>query len=453
MKVLFTMTPWAGHYYPAVPLGWALQAAGHDVRVLCSPLATQWVKDSGLTAVPLLNDYDNKDFWARLWHQQRVLRGVAVDHGLPLLHPLTGERMECAEDFDWPAYKRLHEHEFKSAWLTKMQRTMVYVKTWNPDLIVHDMMSTEGPFAAIMHNIPAVLNLWGPVGTEELEPDAEETGWRSSGTKILPEYSNGILERLGVTRRGSDLVRYVIDPCPPQLEPRTQAARIPMRYVPYNGPTEAPLWTAVAPDRRRVCVVWGHTLSRYGEATFLVPRVLQALADLDVEVLVAINNKDRAYLGEIPGNAQILGQFPLHLLLPTCDAVVHHGGAGAVMNAVVTGLPQLALPFESEQVANATRLAESGAGIHIPGKDADLDTIRVAVRRLLDDPSYRTVAGTMRVEHERRPTPIEVVPRLEEIARTGQPPATVDWSVLPLEKMLADASRTAWQPTLTVAGI
>ena len=431
MRVLFTVSPWAGHYYPMVPLGWALQAAGHEVRVLCTPVGAPWVKGSGLLPVPLLNDYDNQMFWSRLWHQQRVLRGVALDTGLPLLHPLTGEVMARADEFDWPAYKKEHEYELSSAWMAKAQQTMILAKVWQPDLIVHDMMSTEGPFAAVFQNIPAVLHLWGPVGTEETDPSL----------KIVPDYSNGILQKLGVRQRGREMIRYVLDPCPDSIAPPVKGTRLPIRYVPYNGPGEAPGWLLHPATRPRVCVVWGHTLSRFGQAAFLVPEILAALADLDVEVLVAINPKDVPFLGEVPDNAKVLEQFPINLLLPSCAAVVHHGGAGCVMSALVAGTPQLAVPFESEQQANGQRVARAGAGLHLRAKGVDRTAIREAVVRLLEDPSFGANALRLREELAARPSPAEVVPVLEELARTGEPPARIDWDSLPTEKLIAEARR------------
>jgi UDP:flavonoid glycosyltransferase YjiC (YdhE family) len=433
MRVLITTSPWAGHYFPMVPLGWALQGAGHEVRVLCTPVSAPWVKGSGLTPVPVLSDHDNQMFWSRLWHQQRVLRGVALDTGLPLLHPVTGERMASADEFDWPAYKKEHEDEFSTAWLAKMQRTLIFVKTWEPELIIHDLMSTEGPFSAVFQGVPAVLHLWGPVGTDETDP----------GLKILPDYSNGILRRLGVRTRGRDMVRYVLDPNPASMSPALSGERIDMRYVPYNGPGESPDWLLEPPTKPRVCVVWGHTLSRFGPDAFLVPEILAGLAGLDIEVVVAINPKDVPFVGELPANARILEQFPINLLLPTCSAVVHHGGAGCVMSAVVAGTPQLAVPFESEQQANGLRVAAAGAGLHLNAKGVDGEAIRQALLRLLDEPAFQENATRLRAEMAARPAPSQVVPRLEELARTGQPPATIDWDSIPWEKYLAEARGAA----------
>lgn len=55
MRVLFTLSSWPTHYASMVPLGWALQAVGHEARVLCTPSQTGWVSAAGLNPTPILD--------------------------------------------------------------------------------------------------------------------------------------------------------------------------------------------------------------------------------------------------------------------------------------------------------------------------------------------------------------------------------------------------------------
>jgi UDP:flavonoid glycosyltransferase YjiC (YdhE family) len=97
------------------------------------------------------------------------------------------------------------------------------------------------------------------------------------------------------------------------------------------------------------------------------------------------------------------------------------------MSAVVAGVPQLALPYETEQHANGVRVAQAGAGLQMLGKDADVASIRTSVTALLEDPSFKAAALKLQAELADRPSPAELVPELERIAREGEPPARVDW--------------------------
>src|SRR5687767_9215906 len=51
MRVLITTMPAAAHLYPYVPLAWALQSAGHEVRVASHPDMADTIVKAGLTAV------------------------------------------------------------------------------------------------------------------------------------------------------------------------------------------------------------------------------------------------------------------------------------------------------------------------------------------------------------------------------------------------------------------
>nr|WP_181726596.1 hypothetical protein [Micromonospora provocatoris] len=55
---------WRSHFYSLVPLGWALQAAGHEVRVASHPSMAATISTAGLAAVPLGEDVDFAEAFA-----------------------------------------------------------------------------------------------------------------------------------------------------------------------------------------------------------------------------------------------------------------------------------------------------------------------------------------------------------------------------------------------------
>src|SRR4029450_4726052 len=98
----------------------------------------------------------------------------------------------------------------------------------------------------------------------------------------------------------------------------------PIRYIPYNGPARLFDWLREPPQRRRICVTWGTSLHSLGAQRMRhVPRVVEALADLDAEIVVAVLDEHRALFTDLPANVTRIGPVPLHLLLPTCEAIVH----------------------------------------------------------------------------------------------------------------------------------
>jgi UDP:flavonoid glycosyltransferase YjiC (YdhE family) len=410
VRVLFSVSGWRTHYLAMVPIGWALQAAGHDVRVLCPPSQAEHISHCGLAPVPAVDGLDME-----LYHRLMYLREAAAGRWpfpwLPL-HPVTGAALHRIEDFDEDAFRRDVEPAHIGRATADAERAVALVRAWRPDLVLHDPVSTEGLLAARVTGTPAVLCLWGPVGTAE-----------PAGLRLLPHDLGGVFGR-HAGELDTGVVEHVADPCPPSLAPPTLANRLPTRFVPYNGPVTGQERPLGRPARPRVCVTWSTTLSRMsGPQSYILPRLLRTLAALDVEVVVTATAADVAHLGTLPqadgDRIRIVTDHPLRLILPSCAAVIHHGGAGSALTAVAHGVPQLAVTFAPEQIANGTRIAATGAGLHALGHDATGPVVRDLVRRLVEDPVHRDAARRLRAELDAKPSPARLVPALERLAHNG----------------------------------
>lgn len=404
MRVLMTTSDYSGHWFPMVPAGWALQAAGHEVRVACAPSQEAAVSAAGLVPLPVLGGPDMLER-GRIFYFFAAQQGGVGRLGMPL-HPVTGEVMTSLSDFDWPAYKRANRDRNIAAGRASVDAITEFTKDWRPDLVMHDVLSLEGVLAGQVAKVPAVCHLWGAIGTAETDP----------GVDLIPRDHNNDFGRLGLPPMHADLIRYAVDPCPPEIAAPTCATRLPVRYVPYNGPGSDPLLPPRTGGRPRVAVVWGNSLTGLiGPRSFLVPAILAALSTLEVDVLLACDPKAAAGLESVPDNVSVLGYVPMRTLLPECDAVVHHGGAGCAMTTVGAGKPQLALPFTPEQAAHAERVG-AAAGVVCDGASADRAAIRDAVEQLLSDPAYQDAASALRESMAARPSPAELVGVLERIA-------------------------------------
>lgn len=415
MRVMFAVSSWPGHYYPMVPLGWALQAAGHEVRVACAASQTEAVTQAGLVPVPVLDGMDMV-FLTRLRYLWDAQAGRWPYPWRPL-HPVTGAEVSDLREFDFDRYVTENTAQTFGALVRSFDGAVGFARAWRPDLVIHDPLSTEGALAAAATKVPAVTHLWGPAGTHEPA---------SHGLQIVPDYPAGTFARWKVGALGADAISRVIDPCPPQLTPPAAATRLPVRFVPYNGPGTAPDWVAAAgwvdaPGRPpRVGIIWGtSTTAMSGPRSFLLPTVVKAVAALGVEAVVTATAADLAALGPLPPGVRGAERCPLDQLLPGCDAIVHHGGAGCVMTAIDAGVPQLALTFAIEQRLNGERVAATGAGAHLDGHLADAGSIGAAVADLLGKPSYRRAAGQLRDASRARPAPAHLVPVLAGIAAGG----------------------------------
>jgi len=82
--------------------------------------------------------------------------------------------------------------------------------------------------------------------------------------------------------------------------------------------------------------------------------LFDAVADLDIEVVATLkatsSTRARNSGQRAAGRAR-----PLNALLPSCSAIIHHGGTGTTETAVIHGVPHLVVPAALYDEAPAAR--------------------------------------------------------------------------------------------------
>lgn len=402
MRVMCTVSAWPSHWFPLVPTLWGLRAAGHQVRVLCAPSQGGAIAAAGLSPAPVLAELDIA-FLARLRNVWDAQAGRWPYPWVPP-HPVTGEPMISLSDFGFPEFTSASQRLIARPVGHNGDTAIRYAQSFRPDLVLYEPLAVEGLLAARVTGIAAVAHLWGPLGSHETDPAA----------RACVEFPVASFRAKGGDGVTLDTAEHVIDPCPPGITPEVATHRMPVRYLPYNGPGAMASWVLAQPTRPRVAVVWGNSLTAmYGAESFAVPVILDALAGLDVEVVVTTGARDT--VERWPANARVVDQMPLHLLLPSCTAVVHHGGAGCLMTAVAAGVPQIVLPTGMDQPVNAARIATAGAGVVVPRAAAEATAIRAAVARVLADPEITAAARHLQREASAMPAPADLAATLAEL--------------------------------------
>jgi UDP:flavonoid glycosyltransferase YjiC (YdhE family) len=414
MRVLFAVSSWTSHYFPMVPLGWALRAAGHDVRVACAPSDVDPLTRAGLVPVPVLDSLD-LTYRARAGN---VLAAYSGDWPYPDAppDPITGEPADLSGS-GLPAWLDNWAANTKEQLGRSVEAGIAYSRVWRPDLIVHDMLCFEAPLIADAVGVPAVLHLWGPTGPED---GLEAVGGDSSG-----HFGRSTIKQLLAGELGDDMANAicrferVIDVCPEPVAPRMSGARIPMRFVPYNGPGPLPLDLPTS-NKPRVCVVAGRSATlQFGAATNKLPQIVQAATELGLDVLLLAKQEDAEACGELPESVHVR-QAPLHLVLSECDAIVHYAGAGVTTTSMVAGVPQLALPLTHNFGVLSRRFDSVGCGLTVLNYEAEVESIKGALGRLVDEPSFALAARELATQATSMPTPAAVVGALEKIAADSE---------------------------------
>ncbi|MEV4636635.1 nucleotide disphospho-sugar-binding domain-containing protein [Actinoplanes sp. NPDC049548] len=404
MRLLFTTYAERAHLLPMVPLAWSALAAGHDVRMATTPSLIDAVERTGLPAVSVGHDIDV---------ETRLARGDLAPRDAKSDDPADSVQARVLENMA----NLMFDH------CDAMSEDLVaFGRRWKPDLVVFDPVTYAGSVAGEVLGVPTVGHLYGMARLLRLELRG------LTSDEPLPGYLE-LFRRFGAEPR-IDPTAWV-DPRPASLRWSEEDAvlpaasikqRIPMRYIPYNGPGTAPDWLQKPGDRPRVCITWGTTQQRkmgVGVIDFF-REVVHEVAKLDVEVLVTVGAAKPEYvarLGELPENVRPVGWVPLNMLLTTCSAIVHTGGTGTMMTAAACGVPQLGITRILEGVYNTEQLVSTGAARQITEEGADLAEVREAVAALIGDPAYRTAAAALQAEISEQPAPADVVPALLDLAR------------------------------------
>ncbi len=453
MRVLFTTWAWPTHYQPMVPLAWALRAAGHEVRMTSQPELLATMRGSGLPCTAIGRDVDIAGVYlaasARVGRTgpatARAADGVAgsgadQSGGPRLDRPphsvrLTDRLAGTVDRADPPAsFRMLRGLEDETALLFRAfprpdgaarrptlllwgevadavaDGLLALARSWRPDLIVYDPLTYAGPLVATLLGIPAVRSLFGPDVTYFL-----------TGARLGP-----LLDRFGLGEDDVDVRgAATVDPCPPSLQfadAIVPTRRIRTRYVPYPGLAEVPAWLPDQPTRHRICLTWGTSIHRMlGADAFLPGDILAGAAKLaderDAELVLAITANQRTLLPpDLPPNVRVLESVPLDALLPTCQALIHQGGAGTTLTALRHGLPQLVLPLIFDQGVNAYQLVAAGAGLTRAAAGLSTTQLLADGHELLDNPAYRTAARRVQQEMRELPPPAEAVAELAALA-------------------------------------
>lgn len=393
MRILFASAPGYGLTLPLIPLIWGARAAGHEVLLATTSEMATVGPHAGL---PVYDVHPDRDVWG------------------DLMARVTG-RGEPADDL--PEEYRLAAkagNPFGLFTVTMTEGTVAAGRALGADLVAYPSDHTTGMLTAAALGVPAL-----EVGNR-VSWSMRDVDWRTGHDGFGDGEVTGLVrERLDIQRTPVPLAR--IDVRAPSMgglaadevthDERDGAPWWPMRFVPYNGGTVVPDWALQRPAQVRVAVTLGTVVPAVAGLSSLAV-VLEALGGMDVDVVLAAGTADLTELGTLPGNVRAVGYLPLSAFLPTCSAIVHHGGSGSTAAPLYYGVPQLVLPSFADNPMAAARVAERGVGLSHDPATLDVATVRAAVGRLLTEEAFAMAADEVRAEMATQPSPAAVVERV-----------------------------------------
>lgn len=153
----------------------------------------------------------------------------------------------------------------------------------------------------------------------------------------------------------------------------------------------------------------------------LLRAIVAGLASEPLTLVLTTGRTDAAALGALPANVRAERYISHALLLPRCDAIVTHAGAGTLIASIAAGLPMVMVPIFGDQPPNAECAAAAGAGIVIDPAALTPAAVRDAMRAVLTDGRYRAGVRALQSEIAALPSHAEAVAWIAEVAASRAP--------------------------------
>ncbi|KPC71368.1 hypothetical protein ADL35_35810 [Streptomyces sp. NRRL WC-3753] len=436
MRVLVVPFPWKTHLYNLVPLAWSLRTAGHEVRVAGWPDLMDAVTGAGLPGLAV-GPGETPEVRGRRDRRQTSERAAAAkrapQQGLGPLFDLRPDR----ERLGWEQVSRVFDDlvlpQARRSNDPMMEDLVALARSWRPDLVLWGAKAFAGAVAAAAVGAAHARVLYSVDVYARLREDflhAQALQPPGRRPDALRDWLAGWAGRYGV-EFSEELVdgQFTVAPFPEAFRPDPRPATLPVQYVPYNGPAVVPGWLTGPPRAPRVLMTFGDSVDDGPLRLLPVARVreiLDAVADLEMELVLALPPQARRELREVPAHTRVVESVPLSEVLPTCSAVVHHGGTWSFGCALRHGVPQLLVGRAFDAPLKFGCLERAGAGTAMTPDQADGPAVRSALLRLLTDRDLRANARRLGEETRAMPSPNDLAHTLQDVVaahRAGRAPA------------------------------
>lgn len=417
MRVVIASFPSTSHLYPVIPLAWALQSAGHEVRVVGHPgmgsddmAAT--VTGAGIPAVPVGESVVSDD------GPRNEEEGAHLDippdaFALDVLGAGQDE-LRLLQDRLLSIISQVYPLDTEKGMVPEL---VDFIRSYGPDLVLWDPLCLPAAVAAQKAGAAHARILWGQ----------DKMGWvwdrvsgRDAGRDPMARWIQPLLDRYKISFEEETLLgQWTLDLVPQAARLPLDNRTVPLRWISYNEASVVPQWLREPSERPRVCLTLGVSSRHlFGKDTgFPLQDMLDTIAGLDVEVVATLNKAQLTGL-RIPDNVRTVDFVPLNQLLPTCSAIVHHGGWGTFSVAAQHLVPQIILPVPTwdERVA-ARYAADRGAGPVLDPAALTPEELRRHLESALYDAGRRAGARRLLADRLAAPSMTEIVPVLERLTR------------------------------------
>jgi UDP:flavonoid glycosyltransferase YjiC (YdhE family) len=388
VKVICTCIPAIGRFNVVAPLAHSLQAAGHSVIFVTSSDFEPHIRNSGFDT---------------------IIGGL----GIALMREAVMNRMEISAGL---AHDKMAWEMFTNI----APRALCYsaiarARSIDPDLLLHEEGEFGGALIAALLGIPSVAVGWpspmrAPALLRELDTQLAAL-WLEFGKRARSV--GGLFSHL------------YLDTCPPSLQglhALEVERRMPLRPAQVESPKnhDSPLVNWLQDSHLPTVHATFGTVLPFESVRELIDSIITGLAPEPIRLILTVDAEGSA-LKNVNTRVRIEHFVPHGVLMPACDVVICHGGAGSTIAALSHGLPLLIVPLggasQHRMAAACTRL---GAAKVIELANINASSFRNHVKMLLSQPSYRIAAQQIAKEINAMPHPSAMLPVIEELVRSSK---------------------------------
>ena len=354
--VLFVVLPERGHVHPFLGAAEALRARGsrvsfyapRDVRPILAPLG--WAEvHAPEGAGPPSAEHRGESFAALLADRARLrawIRAMLVDTVEPSIAPL-----------------RAH------------------LAAARPDVVVIDPMAYFAAIAACEENLPwlGLSTSLNPCIGDDVESELIDTLRSLEDARRALFTTHGVpVPRFRVSDALSPIGTFVLS---------TRALLgddLPDDGVPIHLVGAALPGKAASPRRGQRPLVYASFGSQAYHQPVQLGVVLEAARAVDARFVIAMGELASSPLARsAPANVEVVAFAPQIALLAEARAVITHGGANSVHEALAHAVPLLVSPICNDQHHNAALVARAGAGLSIDLGRSSPEHVASCLRALL----------------------------------------------------------------------
>ncbi len=399
-KILTLIAPVDGHFNPFIPIIHKFADQGHQIACMTGVNYQKRVEKMGATFYPLPEKWDPKDQeLMNMFPELKKLKGVSQIK-FYLKHILLEQAPEVLE-----VLKKL-------------------LISFPADVVMSDSFMIAGGWMSELGGPPNVRLSVLPLALPDKSLPPYGLGMlptKSSFSKLkikllhfffehivfrdVTKYTDEIRQKTKLTPYGKNTLKksfeipnLILHASIPQFEFPVEKYPENLKFIgsikthPVEDYEKPQWWSMITESNQPVILINQGTISNnYRD---LILPAIEGLKGEDAQVITVPVKEGE--IEDMPENVHAEPYIPFGNLLPFVDIMVTNGGFGGTQNALAQGIPVIIAGATEDKMEVAARVEQTGAGINLRKQRPTPEDIKLAVQKVIDDPSYKKKAEQLR---------------------------------------------------------